>query len=61
MQTSVAKMSQNRIIIDYSIDIERKKIIYHLTTTSTSKFANYTKCGFGASNRKYFCYKTPYY
>lgn len=54
-------MSQNRIIIDYSIDIERKKVIYHLTTTSTSKFANYTKCGFGASNRKYFCYKAPYY
>lgn len=54
-------MSQNRIIIDYSIDIERKKVIYHLTTTYTSKFANYTECGFWVSNSKYFCCKMTYY
>ena len=60
-QTSVAKMSQSRIIIDYSIDIERKKVRYDLSIIYTSMFVGYTECGVWVSNSKYFCCKMTYY
>ena len=54
-------MSQNRIIIDYSIDIEKKKVRYDLSIIYTSMFVGYTECGFGVSNSKYFCCQMTYY
>ncbi len=54
-------MSQNRIIIDYSIDIERKKVRYDLSIIYTSMFVGYTECGVWVSNSKYFCCKMTYY